>query len=82
MSGSQRPPFATDGQPAQASNNADPVHLLWRQRVAEAAQLAAEDVEREDHPSLRALHADLKDLEARMTDSAEHPEADDPRRYG
>lgn len=75
VSWSRRPPFGTDGQPSPASS----AELLWRQRVAEAARLAAENLAREDHPSLRALHADLKDLEARLTDDAEPVEADDPR---
>ena len=81
MSWSRRPPFATDGQQSEANNEGcDDDARLWRQRVAEAAGLAAEDLEQHDHPSLRALHADLKDLEARMTDGFEPVEADDPRR--
>ena len=80
MSRSLRPPFAGDGQLSPASNDGGDAGRLWRQRVAEAARLAAEELEREGDPSLRALHADLKDLEAQMTDGVEPVEADDPRR--
>ena len=55
----------------RAGGDDDAAERLWRQRVAEACRLAAEDLEGEDHPSLRALHADLKALEARMTGGAQ-----------
>jgi hypothetical protein len=50
--------------------------------VAEAAGLAAADLERENHPQLRRLHADLLELNRRLTaEDAEPPEPDDPRRF-
>jgi hypothetical protein len=49
----------------------------WRRQLAEAARRAADELADEDHPQLRQLHADLKELEARMnTEPAAPPEAD------
>jgi hypothetical protein len=52
---------------------------LWRQRVAEAAGRAADDVAEEDDPQRRALYTDLRALEARMTDDDQPSDANDPR---
>ena len=76
---SRRPPFEADGQPSSTGSDNDSTRL-WRRQVAEAARRAAEELSAEDHPELRRLHADLTDLEARLTQAdTEPPEAADPR---
>ena len=51
---------------------------MWRRQVAEAAGRAADDLAEDDDPQRRELSADLRALEARMTDD-QPPEAGDPR---
>jgi hypothetical protein len=80
--GSRRRPFAADGRPLSTGSDAE-AKRLWRQRVAEAARLAAEDLADEDEPQLRRLHVGLKDLEARITAGRNEPiDADDLRLDG
>jgi hypothetical protein len=66
-----------DGQRLLEAEDAEE-ERAWRQRIAEAARLKADDLAREDHPSLRALLANLRDLQARMTSEvADWPETSD-----
>ena len=44
---------------------------LWRERVAEAARLAADDLAKVDVPHLRSLRIDLEDLHRRLTGTQE-----------
>jgi hypothetical protein len=74
---SRRRPFAADGQ--QLARNRDEADRLWRQRVAQAAGCAADDLAEKHDPHSRELYADLRALEARMTDDDQPPEANDPR---
>ena len=79
MSKSRRPRFEADGQPSPIGSDNDSKEL-WRRQVAEAARRAADELAAADHPELRQLHADLTDLEARLTETdTEPPEAADPR---
>ena len=72
------PPFDADGKPFPTRSGNG--HLLWQRQLAEAAHRAAEELATEDQPQLRQLLADLRELEARLTDAdTEPPEAADPR---
>jgi hypothetical protein len=75
---SRRRPFATDEQRLPTDDGE--AHRLWRQRVGEAAGRAADDLAEDDNPHRREMHADLRALEARMTDGDDQPpKANDPR---
>ena len=72
-------PFDQDGPPPPTSND-DAATRAWRQRLAETARRAAEDIAKEDNRHLARLHADLIDLATRLTADNPPLEHDDPRR--
>ena len=70
----RRPPFVPVGSPLQETGSPGDAESLWRERVAEAARLAAHELAKEDVPHLRSLRSDLEDLHRRLSATHEGEE--------